>query len=48
LLIPEPGDPRHAHELRSGLPDQPKGWQIGFRFESGAAYNTLRYAQATG
>jgi hypothetical protein len=31
-----------------GCQNQPKGWQIGFRFEASAAYNTLRYAQATG
>jgi hypothetical protein len=28
--------------------NQAKGWEIGFRFEPGAAYNTLRYSQATG
>jgi len=31
-----------------GCQNQPKGWQQGFRFEAGAAYNTLRYSQATG
>ena len=31
-----------------GCQNQPKGWQIGFRFEASASYNTLRYAQATG
>jgi hypothetical protein len=31
-----------------GCQNQPKGWQHGFRFESGASYNTLRYSQATG
>ncbi|MEP7188377.1 MAG: choice-of-anchor Q domain-containing protein [Roseiflexaceae bacterium] len=31
-----------------GCQNQPKGWQIGFRFEASAAYNTLRYAQGTG
>jgi hypothetical protein len=28
--------------------NQAKGWEIGFRFEPGAAYDTLRYSQATG
>jgi len=32
----------------TGCQNQPKGWQIGFRFEASAAYNTLRFAQATG
>jgi hypothetical protein len=31
-----------------GCQNQPKGWQIGFRFEPSASYNTLRYSQATG
>jgi hypothetical protein len=31
-----------------GCQNQPKGWQLGFRFEPGASYNTLRYSQATG
>ncbi len=31
-----------------GCQNQPKGWQLGFRFEPSAAYNTLRYSQATG
>jgi hypothetical protein len=31
-----------------GCKNQAKGWQIGFRFESTASYNTLRSAQATG
>jgi hypothetical protein len=31
-----------------GCQNQAKGWQIGFRFEPGAAYNTLRYSEATG
>jgi hypothetical protein len=28
--------------------NQGKGWQIGFRFEPGASYTTLRYARASG
>jgi hypothetical protein len=31
-----------------GCQNQPKGWEIGFRFEPSASYNTLRYSQATG
>jgi hypothetical protein len=31
-----------------GCQNQPKGWEIGFRFEPSATYNTLRYSQATG
>jgi hypothetical protein len=31
-----------------GCENQGRGWQIGFRFEPGAAYNTLRWVRATG
>jgi hypothetical protein len=38
----------HPQSYDPNCQNQPKGWELGFRFESGAAYNTLRYSQATG
>lgn len=32
----------------SGCQNQPMGWFIGFRFESGASYNTLRAVEVSG
>jgi hypothetical protein len=31
----------------AGCQNNPMGWRVGFRFMSGASYNTLRYSKAT-
>jgi hypothetical protein len=48
LLIQNLSARGHPQSYDPGCQNQPKGWEIGFRFEASAAYNTLRYSQATG